>query len=113
MLADDLESLVALEAAGALIPAPHDALRIDHVDRIICDRIDKQSASLRVTRKGFETVRFLQADVTHASSRNAKCGVSFLASFGSRENIAGRSSLLGDWHGSPRRRAPPPDMDRP
>lgn len=42
MLADDLLGGVALEPAGARIPARDDPRRVEHVDRIVRHRLDEQ-----------------------------------------------------------------------
>ena len=41
MLADDLFGLEALDPLGARVPAGHEALRVEHVDRVVEDRLDQ------------------------------------------------------------------------
>ena len=42
MLADDLFGLEALDPLGAGVPAGHEALRVEHVDGVVDDRLDEQ-----------------------------------------------------------------------
>ena len=42
VLADDLFATIALEARRPRIPAQHEALGVEHVDRVVDDRVDQQ-----------------------------------------------------------------------
>src|SRR4051794_32559457 len=42
MLPDDLFGLEALDPLGAAIPARHETVRVEHVDRIVDDRLNQQ-----------------------------------------------------------------------
>ncbi len=53
MLADDLFGLEALDALGTRVPAGHEALRVQHVDRIIDDGLDEQLEGLGRQRLHF------------------------------------------------------------
>src|SRR6202012_4745961 len=62
MTADDLVRLIALEAPGTGVPAGHAALAIQHVDRVISDRLDEESVATVAGLGGFEAVRGFHAN---------------------------------------------------
>lgn len=59
MLADNFVCGVALEPLRAWIPAGHDALRIEHVDRIVGHRLDEQAVAPVVSQGRIEPFYFL------------------------------------------------------
>ena len=56
VLADDLGRLVALEALGPGVPAGHPAGRIQHVDRVVGDRVDQNPVAAFVAPVGVGAV---------------------------------------------------------
>jgi hypothetical protein len=46
MVADDFVAGIALEALGAGVPGADPSLRVQHVDRIVDDRVDEQLGAL-------------------------------------------------------------------
>jgi hypothetical protein len=56
MTTDDLIRLIALEALGAGVPAGHATLAIQHVDRVISDRLDEEPVAAVAGLGGVEAV---------------------------------------------------------
>src|SRR6185312_10874758 len=51
ILTDDFRRLVALDPLRAGIPARYDALRVDHVDRIVGDCIDEETVTRLIAER--------------------------------------------------------------
>ncbi len=56
VFADNLVCLIALEASGAIIPAADDARGIEHVDRVVVHRLDKEAIPAIVALRRCETI---------------------------------------------------------
>jgi hypothetical protein len=59
--AEDLGFLVALKALGPGIPACDDPLGIEHIDRIVGDRIDQHAITVFTSGQGFKPLFALHA----------------------------------------------------
>ena len=56
MLADNLIRLIALEAPGAGVPTGHATFAIQHVDRVISDRLDEEPVAAVTGLRSFKAV---------------------------------------------------------
>ena len=81
VLAQDIFAPVAVERLGPGVPARHTALRIEHVDRAVLDRIDDEPRALLALAQGLFDLAacldvFEQAGVgRRESARAAACGL--------------------------------------
>ena len=53
MLADDLARRIALDALGAVVPSGDDAVRVEHIERIVCHAADQQAELPFAFAQGF------------------------------------------------------------
>ena len=74
MPADNLVGCVAFEALGAVVPAPHTALRVEHVDGVVARAPEQQTIVLfGVMQRAFRLLArgHVQADAEHSHSGTA------------------------------------------
>ena len=65
ILADDFGLLVSLETLGARIPARDRTVGVEHVDRIVGDRVDEHAVAAFAGLRGLEPFRMLHASSPH------------------------------------------------
>src|SRR5581483_6109729 len=61
MLADDFGFVITLKQPGPRIPACDDALRIEHIDGVIGDRIDQHAVTALADFRGLKPLRILHS----------------------------------------------------
>ncbi len=77
MAADDLVRLVAFEALGAVVPAAHAALHVEHVDRVVARAPEQQAVVLLgILQRAF---RLLAIGHVQANAEHADRGAAFVA----------------------------------
>jgi hypothetical protein len=60
MLAEDFRGLIALETLSAGVPARNYTAGIEHVDRVVRDRLDKEAVAAVVAQRCFQALGSLQ-----------------------------------------------------